>query len=165
MGEMSGEEEAMVSEVRVFLFGVGRDKLEAAMVESGTPVQIVNELRRADLVLTTNTHYRRGSQLVRIAEANGKPVYVLRRNTTTQIEQFIRAITRDKRHGRHDEALDDAMREAESAANRIIGGERQVQLSPQNAYARHVQHEIAEQNGLTSHSVGKEPMRSVVFYK
>ena len=36
MGEMSAEEEAMVSEVRVFLFGVGRDKLEGAMVEAGT---------------------------------------------------------------------------------------------------------------------------------
>jgi len=43
------------SEVRVFLFGVGRDKLEAAAAESGTSVQIVNELRRADLVLTTKT--------------------------------------------------------------------------------------------------------------
>ena len=60
MGEMSEEEAAMASEIRVFLFGVGRDKLETAMVESGTPVQIVNELRRADLVLTTKTHYRRG---------------------------------------------------------------------------------------------------------
>ena len=41
------------SEVRVFLFGVGRDKLEVATAETGIPVQIVNELRRADLVLTT----------------------------------------------------------------------------------------------------------------
>ena len=37
MGEMSEEEAAMASEVRVFLFGVGRDKLEGAMVESGVP--------------------------------------------------------------------------------------------------------------------------------
>ncbi|CAI8016771.1 Uncharacterized protein ycf45 [Geodia barretti] len=92
MGEMSAEEAAMVSEVHVFLFGVGRDKLEAAMVESGVPAQIVNELRRADVVLTTKTHYRRGSQLVRIAEANGKPVFVLRKNSLPQLQDFLRTV-------------------------------------------------------------------------
>ena len=91
-------------------------------------------------------------------------MYVLRRNTTSQIEQFVKAVTRDKRHGRHDQALDEAMREAEDAVSRVQLGEHQVQLSPRGAYARHVQHEIAEQNGLTSHSVGKEPGRSVVIY-
>ena len=146
-------------------YGVNKGKLQQAVRHTGSPVHVVDDIKSADLLLTTKNYYRRKTNALQAAEQRGKPVYVLRRNTTTQIEQFIRAITRDKRHGRHDEALDDAMREAESAANRIIGGERQVQLSPQNAYARHVQHEIAEQNGLTSHSVGKEPMRSVVFYR
>ena len=146
-------------------YGVNKGKLQQAVRHTGSPVHVVDDIKSADLLLTTKNYYRRKTNALQAAEQRGKPVYVLRRNTTTQIEQFIRAITRDKRHGRHDEALDDAMLEAESAANRIIGGERQVQLSPQNAYARHVQHEIAEQNGLTSHSVGKEPMRSVVFYR
>ena len=146
-------------------YGVNKGKLQQAVRHTGSPVHVVDDMKSADLLLTTKNYYRRKTNALQAAEQRGKPVYVLRRNTTTQIEQFIRAITRDKRHGRHDEALDDAMSEAESAANRVIGGERQVQLSPQNAYARHVQHEIAEQHGLTSHSVGKEPMRSVIFYR
>ena len=146
-------------------YGVNKGKLQQAVRHTGAPVDVVDSIKSADLLLTTKNYYRRKTNALQAAEQRGKPVYVLRRNTTTQIEQFVRAITRDKRHGRHDEALDDAMREAESAANRVIGGERQVQLSPQNAYARHTQHEIAEQYGLTSHSVGKEPMRSVVFYR
>jgi len=40
-------------DVRVFLFGVGRDKLEAAGVEVGMSVQIANELRLADVVLNS----------------------------------------------------------------------------------------------------------------
>ena len=178
MGEMSEEEAAMASEVRVFLFGVGRDKLESAMVESGTPAQIVNELRRADLVLTTKTHYRRGSQLVRIAEANGKPVYVLRKNSLPQLQDFLRTVVAQRspggqfRRGRApspepEEApnIEQAMREAEEAANRILSGEVTVKLSPQRSHIRRLQHMLGQRYNVASTSQGREPDRAVMFYR
>ena len=137
------EPEAAVkaSEVRIFLFGVGRDKLEAAAAESGTALQIVNELRRADLVLTTKTHYRRGSQLVRIAESSGTPVCVLRKNTMPQLQEFLDTVIKEWHGGGgngmlanlgNDEdgppftgqngspTMEKAMDEAEDAANRVL---------------------------------------------
>ena len=179
MGEMSEEEAAMASEVRVFLFGVGRDKLEAAMVESGTPVQIVNELRRADLVLTTKTHYRRGSQLVRIAEANGKPVYVLRKNSLPQLQDFLRTVVAQRnpngqfRGGRAPAAeleespnIERAMQEAEEAANRVLSGEEMtVRLSPQRSHIRRLQHMLGQRYNVASTSQGREPDRAVMFYR
>ena len=145
-------------------YGVNRGKLQQAVRHTNSPVEVVDNIASADLLLTTKNYYRRKTSALQAAEQKGKPVYVLRRNTTPQIEQFVKAVTRDKRHGRHDQALDEAMREAEDAVSRIQSGEYQVQLDPRGAYARHVQHEIAEQNGLTSHSVGKDPARSVVIY-
>ena len=145
-------------------YGVNKGKLQQAAREASSPVEVVDDISSADLLLTTRNYYRRKTSALQDAEQKGKPVYVLRRNTTPQIEQFIRAISRDKRHGRHDKALDTAMSEAEDAATRVRDGEHRIQLSPQGAYVRHVQHEIAEQHGLASHSVGKEPRRSVVFY-
>ena len=146
-------------------YGVNKGKLQQAVRHSNSAVEVVDSISRADLLLTTKSYYRRKTGALQTAEQKGKPVYILRRNTTPQIEQFIRAITRDKRHGRHDESLDVAMREAEDAASRIRDGdERRVNLSPRGAYVRHVQHEIAEKHGLRSHSVGKEPGRRVVFY-
>ena len=175
MGEMSSEEEAMVSEIRVFLFGVGRDKLESAMVESGVPVQIVNELRRADLVLTTKTHYRRGSQLVRIAEANGKPVYVLRKNSLPQLQDFLRsAVGKQYRNGERPPIADDrsdppnierAMQEAEEAANRVLGGEMNIKLAPQRSHIRRLQHMLGQRYNVASTSQGREPDRAVMFYR
>ena len=175
MGEMSEEEAAMVSEVRVFLFGVGRDKLEGAMVEAGTPVQIVNELRRADLVLTTKTHYRRGSQLVRIAETNGKPVYVLRKNSLPQLQDFLRSVVAQwNRNGGRGAAADEgppapnierAMEEAEEAANRVLGGEPTVRLSPQRSHIRRLQHMLGQRYNVASTSQGREPERAVMFYR
>ncbi len=164
LAENEEREKPAVHVTHIMPYGVNKGKLQQAAREARSPVEVVDNIASADLLLTTRNYYRRKTGALQAAEQKGKPVYVLRRNTTPQIEQFIRAITRDKRHGRHDDALDTAMREAEDAAARIQDGEDRVQLSPQGAYVRHVQHEIAEQNGLTSHSVGKEPRRSVVFY-
>ena len=176
MGEMSDEEAAMVSEVRVFLFGVGRDKLEAAMVESGVPAQIVNELRRADMVLTTKTHYRRGSQLVRIAEANGKPVFVLRKNSLPQLQEFMRTVVGQwNRNGRRGAPeveerpqgpnIERAMEEAEEAANRVLSGETTVKLAPQRSHIRRLQHMLGQRYNVASVSQGREPERAVMFYR
>ena len=176
MDEMSEEEAAMVSEVRVFLFGVGRDKLEGAMVESGVPAQIVNELRRADLVLTTKTHYRRGSQLVRIAEANGKPVFVLRKNSLPQLQDFLRTVVGQwNRHGVRAAAepeerpqgpnIERAMEEAEEAANRVLSGEMTVKLTPQRSHIRRLQHMLGQRYNVASVSQGREPDRAVMFYR
>ena len=176
------------NEVRVFLFGVGRDKLEAATAEAGTPVHIVNELRRADLVLTTKTHYRRGSQLVRIAEANGKPVCVLRKNSMPQLQDFLRTVVadwgrsggripdlaerrdrpeRDGREGRGPSgaSIERAMQEAEEAANRVLGGEPTVRLTPQRSHIRRLQHMLGQRYNVASVSQGREPERAVLFYR
>ena len=165
-------------EAQVFLFGVSRDKLEAAQAEMGLSLSIVNELRRASLVLTTKTHYRRGAQLVKSAEATGTPVYVLRKNTQPQVADFLRTLAREQgvdlrgnggRPRRDDaasrETLDKAMSEAEEAAQRVLGGEFSVQLNPQRAYVRRLQHLLAQRFNLASTSKGREPERSVLFYR
>ena len=185
------EPEAVVkaSEVRVFLFGVGRDKLEAASAESGTVVQIVNELRRADLVLTTKTHYRRGSQLVRIAESSGTPVCVLRKNTMPQLQEFLQTVIKEWHGGGNgagqglmpdlgndddgppftgqnsSPTMEKAMDEAEDAANRVLAGEQTVHLTPQRSYIRRLQHLLGQRYNVASVSQGREPERAVLFYR
>ena len=182
------EPEAVVkaSEVRIFLFGVGRDKLEAAAAESGTALQIVNELRRADLVLTTKTHYRRGSQLVRIAESSGTPVCVLRKNTMPQLQEFLDTVIKEWHGGGgngmlanlgNDEdgppftgqngspTMEKAMDEAEDAANRVLSGEQTIHLSPQRSYIRRLQHLLGQRYNVASVSQGREPERAVLFYR
>ena len=175
-GTSAGENGARTLESRVFLFGVSRDKLDAAQAEVGLNVGIVNELRRASLVLTTKTHYRRGAQLVRSAESTGTPVYVLRKNTLPQLTDFLRMLAkeqgvpvrgsgRSREEGASKETLDQALMEAEAAAQRVLAGEFSVQLNPQRAYVRRLQHLLAERFSLASTSRGREPERSVLIYR
>ena len=168
---------AQKPDVRVFLFGVGRDKLEAAVAEERTPVEVVNELRRADAVLTTKTHYRRGSHLVRTAEASGTPVYVLRKNTMPQVQDFLRSISKD-RGGRafgspsadpteevFGDLREEALQEAEEAVQRVLGGESSIKLTPQKPYVRRLQHILGQRYNVSSISHGRDPARAVMFYK
>jgi stage III sporulation protein SpoIIIAA len=164
-------------DVRVFPFGVGRDKLEAAAAEAGLSVGITNQLREATVVLTTKTHYRRGSNLVRIAEASGTPVVVLRKNTQPQVQDFLRTVARERgvevraAPPSDEEEMDlsgvmgSAMQEAEEAAQRVLAGEFSVQLMPQSSYVRRLQHLLAERFSLASTSRGREPERAVLFYR
>jgi hypothetical protein len=136
------------------------------MASSSAAVELVSELADADLLLTTKNFYRRRTRALLDAEEQGKPVYVLRKNTTTQIHQFLRALARSQPRQATRAEVGRAIEEAEQAATRIADeGEHQADLSPQVAYIRHLQHVFAEEHGLASNSTGREPDRRVVLYR
>ena len=58
-----------------------------------------------------------------------------------------------------------ALGEAEAAVEQISSGQESVELSPQSAYIRRLQHLIADRNSLVSQSLGKEPGRRVRISK
>ena len=164
-------------DARVFLFGVSRDKLEVAQTETNLGIDVANELRQATLVLTTKNHYRRGAHLVKAAEASGTPVYVLRKNTMPQVMDFLRTLAKEQGlegmagwrsrsdSGEAAATLEEAMQEAEQAAQKVLEGEFSIQLNPQRAYVRRLQHILAQRFSLASTSRGREPSRAVLIYR
>ena len=151
--------------VSVLPYGVNKGKLQQAVQAVDAPIRLVDDLEDAELVLTTKSFYRRRTNALRQAEEQGRPVYVLRKNTTTQIHQFFRAITRnDGAHRQNQARISGAIQEAEQAAELIKQGERHAELNPQSSYVRHLQHQIAESHGLSSSSSGREPSRRVVMF-
>ena len=57
-----------------------------------------------------------------------------------------------------------ALREAEEAIGLVLRASEPVELSPQNAYIRRLQHQMAERANLISRSRGREPYRRVRLY-
>ena len=72
--------------LRIYPFGVGRNRLEAAIKNLRIPATIVREIADSDLVMTLKNYYRKSPQSLRGAESAGVPVFVLRSNTQMQIE-------------------------------------------------------------------------------
>jgi stage III sporulation protein SpoIIIAA len=167
--------------LRIYAFGVSRNRLEHAIEVLRVPATVVRDARDADIVLTLKNYFRQRAQPIRDAETRGIPVYVLRSNTGVQMEQLLstlfpsrttddRAIAPDwfraeSEPGRQTSMSDDpllvAISEAEDAISSVIDGGPPVQLAPQISRIRQVQHQLAERYALASRSRGREPHRRV----
>ncbi len=149
---------------KLYPFGVNRGRLGQMAKEMHLNLDIVDNLNDANLLITSKNYYRRKPQKVRDAEAASVPIYVLRSNTPPQIRQLLNTICPKESTDRAD-SLKFALGEAEEAVSQVKRGQGAVELSPQSAYIRRLQHLIAERNALSSQSLGKEPSRRVRIYK
>jgi len=127
---------------------------------------VVDTLEEANVLLTLKNFYRRRPRLVSDAEQSGIPIYVLRSNTVTQIEDFLVDLFQlEVEQVDQDNPLERAIREAQEGIQAILNGSPAVDLSPQKASIRRQQHELARKANLLSHSYGKEPERHVRIYR
>ena len=150
--------------VRVFPFGVSVECLAEASRASGLKALVVERPDEADVVLTTKAHYRRRAGPIQAAEEMSKPVYVLRRNTADQVRHFLDRLAGDSAPSPAEGALESARDEAQAGVGRIVEGEEEaVELQPQSAVVRRMQHRIAEEAQLRSFSTGYEPRRRVTI--
>jgi len=145
--------------VRVFPYGIARNRLERASRRMHVPVYLAKDLGEAGVLITTKGFYRKRPRLVVDAERRGLPIYVLRANTVAQMEACLSDIF-DLESGSPD-SLPQALREAEEAIRQVQGGVPEVELSPRNAYIRRRQHELARAANLSSYSVEKGADRRV----
>jgi len=149
--------------LRIYPYGIGRNKLQQAAQNLHIPLQLVDKVTAASLVMTLKNYYRRRPRPISTAEERGIPVYVLRSNTVRQMEACLADIV-----GLPVEPVDpfaEAMRETEEAIRRVLAGAEMVDLRPQPAAIRRQQHEMARQAHLISHSYGREPHRRVRIYR
>jgi len=140
----------------LFAFGVSRKRLEQAVREMGVPVTSARDLDDADAVVTLRNYYRRKPSALREAESNGVPIYVLKTNTMQQMENLLASL-----FDLEADPSEAALRETSEAIGLVQASGRPVELMPQNAYVRRLQHQMAERNNLMSRSRGAEPNRRV----
>jgi stage III sporulation protein SpoIIIAA len=170
--------------LRIFPFGVSRNRLEQSIMRLAVPATIVRNQQDADVVMTLKNTYRQKPEPVRDAESRGVPVYVLRSNTVTQMDNVLTSLFPQSSGPQQDPqeidvergavALRDdvepdsaivALVEAEHAITRIVNGAPPISLQPQGAMIRRLQHELAERYNLASRSRGRDPYRHVEIYR
>ncbi len=149
---------------RLYLFGVNKGRFEQMAQEIKLRLDIVKSLTEANLFITSKNYYRRKLQKVREAEAASMPIYVLRSNTPHQIRQLLNELY-PTASAPKSTSIKAALTEAEEAVAQVKGGEESIELSPQSAYIRRLQHLIAERNALLSQSTGKDPNRRVRIFR
>jgi len=146
---------------RIFTYGVSRSRLERAIQKLGISIQVVKEQSKADLILTLKSKEKRQPKALRQARAGGIPFHVLRSNTVAQMEAFLMNLYYPLEGSEGEER---AIDEAQNAILEVFERGQPVELLPRNAYIRRLQHQLADQHGLTTASRGREPYRCVVIY-
>jgi hypothetical protein len=145
--------------LRVLPQGVSRKRLEQAVRDLGLPVVIARDVDEADVVMTLKNEYKQKTPLLREAEERAMPIYVLKSNTIPQMQSSLTSI-----FSLEIDPREAALREAEDAIDAVLRSSEAVELSPQNAYIRRLQHQMAERANLVSRSRGREPFRRVRLY-
>ena len=157
------EERPPRNPITIFPFGVSRKRLEDGARHLGVPAWVTENLDEADVVLTLKSYYRQRTGPLQQAEQKQIPLFVLRSNAQSQINQSLASIfdldTRQQARETED------LRLAEAAVQETLHTSHPVDLPPANSYIRRLQHELAQKFKLGSRSYGKEPNRWVRIHK
>ncbi|MCU0483296.1 MAG: hypothetical protein MUC54_03340 [Chloroflexi bacterium] len=145
--------------IRVLPYGISRKRLEQAVRELQLPVIVAREVDEADVVMTLRSEYRQKGPTLREAEDRALPVYVLKSNTIVQMQASLTSL-----YSLEVDPREAALLETEEAIGLVLNHAEAVELAPQNAYIRRLQHQMAERANLVSRSRGREPYRRVRLY-
>jgi len=147
--------------LRLFPYGVSRERLERSIEMLRVPVEVVDDPNKAGMILTLKSQEKRQPWRVRELKGRGVPLRVLRSNTIIQIENFLRTTfeVEEQQPGR-----DSALEDAEAAIAQVLATGQPVELDPQPPDLRAQQHQLAQRQGLMTESKGKGAFRRVVVY-
>ncbi|MFN2120771.1 MAG: R3H domain-containing nucleic acid-binding protein [Anaerolineales bacterium] len=151
--------------VKIYPYGVARNRLMQATKRMGVPALIVKDPSEANALVTLRTYYRDRQQPIVDAEHRGTPIYVLRSSTVAQMEQFLGDLFNLRAEHAVSSDIDGVKQQTQQAIQAVLNGERWVDLPPGPSLVRRLEHEMARQAELVSHSYGKEPRRHVRIFR
>jgi len=163
--EPSSSGRTSLQTIRIYPYGVARNRLMQAAKRLGVPAVVVRDAGEADALVTLRSYYRNRQKPVVNAENRGMPIYVLRSNTVNQMEQFLSDLFNLSTLQASSNEMDYVRQQTQSAIQAVLNGERWVDLPPGPSLVRRLQHEMARDAELTSHSYGKEPRRHVRIFR
>src|SRR5262249_37704359 len=145
--------------LRIFPYGVSKDRLMRAINDLQVSATIAKTPKDADLVLTLKGHEKRQPRTVKDLEDQGLESAIIRSNTVSQMKAFLMGA-----FGLQDQKQEEAsaLSEVVEAVDKVMSFGKPVELAPQSAHIRRLQHQLVEQHGLGSESRGEAPWRRVI---
>jgi stage III sporulation protein SpoIIIAA len=175
------EQLPILKTLRVYPFGVSRDRLAESARQLHVPIIVTNSQGDADAIITLKNYYRRQPERLQQAEEEQKLIIILKNNTIAQMQHALARIfdipidvsldeNQEEADGIHASKSDDpttkALLETEDAIHQVLNKDLMTaELAPANAYIRRLQHQMATRYNLNSRSRGKEPNRRVKIFR
>ncbi|HET8912880.1 MAG TPA: R3H domain-containing nucleic acid-binding protein [Ktedonobacteraceae bacterium] len=168
--------------LRIYPFGVNRDRLNQSARQLQLPVVLTNNEKEADAIITLKNYYRTQPERLQQAEQDRKTIIILKNNTIAQMQHALAHIfdvpemlptvedeSEQDSSGSVPNSNDPTMRamlETEDAIHQVLSKNlTTAELAPANAHIRRMQHQMATRYNLISRSRGKEPHRRVKIFR
>ena len=145
--------------MRIYPYGVSKDRLLRAINDLQVSATIAKTPKDADIALTLKAHEKRQPRTVKDLEDLGLELAIIRSNTVSQMKAFLmQSFGLENQQDEEEQALS----EVNEAVDRVMSYGKPIELAPQAAHIRRLQHLLIEQHGLGSESRGEVPWRRVV---
>ena len=145
--------------LRIYPYGVSKDRLMRAINDLQVSATIAKTPKEADVVLTLKAHEKRQPRTVKDLADQGLEVAIIRSNTVSQMKAFLMGAFGLENQRNEEES---AISEVTQAVDKVMNFGKPVELAPQSAHIRRLQHQLIEQHGLGSESRGEVPWRRVI---
>ena len=136
----------------------GTGKAPPSLMSSVAAILGKDKPNQADIVIVLKARRRQHRKATEPLPATAQLIEV-RSNTYGQIYAGLRETFNISTTAREEFAL----QEAADALRKVLQSHEPVELTPQNAYIRRLQHELAAKYNIRSYSVGHDPRRRVRF--
>jgi nucleoside-triphosphatase THEP1 len=130
--------------LRIYPYGVSKDRLMRAVNDLQVSATIAKTPKDADVVLTLKAHEKRQPRTVKDLEDQGLEIAIIRSNTVSQMKAFLMGAF-GLENQKNEEVS--AMNEVNEAVDKVMSFGKPVELSPQSAHIRRLQHQLIEQHG------------------
>ena len=156
---------------KLYLYAVSRTIVEKLIERMDFNVEITRNAEEADIVIAHKNFAKGGAKILNTAKEYRAQIFYVKTNSMAQIQKVLKDAL-DIRPGdlseNESEFTDDtekALDEVKMAAKQISEGATIIELNPQNTSIRKLQHELAEQYGLQSTSIGEGEKRHLRISK
>lgn len=148
---------------KIYIYAVSRTIIDKVLERLNLNAEITRNIEDADIVIAHKAFAKGGTKILSVANDYRLPIYYVRSNSMSQVQKVVKEAlhiteTADTLKGYYDEA-ERALDEAKNAIQKILAGEKDIELQPQNQQIRKLQHELVEQHNLESESIGEGPAR------
>lgn len=145
---------------KVYLYAVSRTIVEKIIELLNFNVEITKNVDDADIVLAHKNFAKGGAKVLNTAKEYRAQIFYVKTNSMAQIQKVlkdaldIRPYDNPEDTGYNDES-EKALDEVKTAVKQVMEGAPCVELAPQSTPIRKLQHDLVEQYGLQSTSIGE----------
>ena len=156
---------------RLYLYAVSRTIVEKLIERMDFNIEITRNAEDADIVIAHKNFAKGGAKILNVAKEYRAQIFYVKTNSMAQIQKVlkdaldIRPEDFTESLENYQDATEAALDEVKLAIKQLSEGAEYIDLTPQNTRVRKLQHELIEQYGYKSTSLGNEEQRHIRIEK